>query len=138
MATVQWAGVDVGGKKKGFHVALVAGQRLVGLRTVQDPVLLARWLRLCGPTLVAVDSPRSPAPAGERSRPGERLLVAAGICSIRYTPDREGLASNPNYYEWIEQGFRLYDELQKVGLKAIECFPTASWTRWTGQRGERR
>jgi predicted nuclease with RNAse H fold len=133
-----WAGVDVGGRRKGFHVALVGDRQLVDLRPFADLAELAGWLRQEGASLVAVDSPISPAPDGERSRAGERALVAAGVCSIRYTPDRRGLSSNPTYYEWIEQGFRLYDELHRIGLEAIECFPTASWTRWAGPRGQAR
>lgn len=138
MAPDLWAGVDVGGRRKGFHVAVIQAQRLVELRNFGDASELATWLHEFNPSLVAVDSPLSPAPDGERSRAGERALVAARICSIRYTPDRSGLASNPKYYEWIEQGFRLYEELGKAELKAIECFPTASWTRWAGPRGNAR
>ena len=132
MASDLWAGVDVGGRRKGFHAAVIQAQRLVELQNFRDASELATWLRELRPSLVAVDSPLSPAPDGERSRAGERALAAARICSIRYTPDRNGLASNPKYYEWIEQGFLLYRELRKAQLKAIECFPTASWTRWAG------
>jgi predicted nuclease with RNAse H fold len=135
MMTALWAGVDVGGRRKGFHAALVDDRRLIDLRPFHDPADLAGWLGQEGASLVAVDSPLAPAPDGERSRAGERALVAAGVCSIRYTPDRRGLSSNPGYYEWIEQGFRLYDELCRIGLPAIECFPTASWSRWAGPRG---
>jgi predicted nuclease with RNAse H fold len=41
---------------------------------------------------------------------------------------------NP-YYEWIRHGLELYEALEAAGLPAIECFPTASWTRWAGRRG---
>lgn len=129
-----WAGIDVGGRRKGFHLAVVDGACLVDgpvrLRGVHEVVnQLSGWR----PTLVGVDSPRVPAPAGARSRPCERVFAAAGICSLRYTPDRRAIASNP-YYEWIAQGLALYEALSEAGLSAIECFPTASWTRWLGPR----
>lgn len=129
-----WAGVDVGAAAKGFHLALVNGRRLVGgperCRNAAEAVRrLASWL----PRLVAVDSPRRPAPAGERSRPCEREFARAKICGLRFTPDRRTLRSH-RYYEWILNGFALYRGLDSAGLEAIECFPTASWTRWYGPR----
>lgn len=42
-----------------------------------------------------------------------------------------------SYYGWILNGLRLYAELDKQGIRAIECFPTASWTRLIGKRGSR-
>jgi predicted nuclease with RNAse H fold len=131
---VIWAGVDVGGRRKGFHLAavdraaLVAGPvRLAGTDQAVD------WLLERGPALVAVDAPRSPAPGSSRSRAEERA-VARTICSLRYTPDAASLAGNP-YYEWIVAGFELYEALERARLRAVECFPTASWTRWGGRRG---
>jgi len=87
------------------------------------------------PALVAVDSPRRPAPSGTRSRPCEREL-ASEVCGIRYTPDEGALHSHPSgYYDWILNGFALYDALGAAGVAAVECFPTASWTIWGGRRG---
>jgi predicted nuclease with RNAse H fold len=131
-----WAGVDVGGRRKGFHVALVDSDRLragpARLATVSETV---RWLKWRSPRLVAVDSPCVPAPDGFRSRPEEREL-ARSICRIRYTPEAARLARN-RYYEWIVRGLALYAALEEAGLPAIECFPTASFTRWAGPRGTR-
>jgi predicted nuclease with RNAse H fold len=129
-----WAGVDVGAAAKGFHLALVDDRGLVGgpercPSVAQAVRRLASW----APRLVAVDSPRRPAPAGERSRPCEREFARAGICGLRFTPDRGTLQSN-RYYAWILNGFALYRALQAAGLAAVECFPTASWTRWHGPR----
>lgn len=131
-----WAGVDVGGRRKGFHLALVDRQRLaagpVRVATVEGALrLLARW----APRLVAVDAPRAPAPDGLRSRPEERALARA-VCSLRYTPDRQRLARGA-YYAWVRQGLRLYAALRDTGLPVVECFPTASFTRWAGPRGAR-
>jgi predicted nuclease with RNAse H fold len=132
-----WAGVDVGGTGNGFHCALVDRRSLLTeqhLATASDTV---EWLLENRPMLAAVDGPRTPARAGQQSRPAERALAQAGICNIRFTPDEAGLASNPIYYDWIYNGFRLYRECEAASVDVIECFPTASWTRWAGPKGER-
>jgi predicted nuclease with RNAse H fold len=133
-----WAGVDVGGRRKGFHVAVVDERRLIaGPVRLPEATDVAGWLASRRPRLVAVDSPVAPAPRGLRSREAERNLVLARVCGIRYTPDEAGLAENPAFYEWITHGLQLYRELGAAGLDTIECFPTASWTRWAGRRGNR-
>lgn len=128
-----WAGVDVGGRRKGLHAVVVDTRQVRAgperLRRAEDAV---EWLRRHSPRLVAVDGPRATAPDGSRSRPEERRLATA-ICGIRYTPERSLLEGNP-YYEWIAVGLELYVALERAGLAAIECFPTASWTRWAGPR----
>jgi predicted nuclease with RNAse H fold len=135
VAARTWAGVDVGGRRKGFHLAVVDGASLVdGPVRLPSPRAVVERLRESRPRLIAVDSPRVPAPAGLASRPCERVFAAAGICSLRYTPDRRTIASNP-HYGWIAHGLALYAALARAGFAAIECFPTASWTRWLGPRG---
>ena len=136
-----WAGVDVGGPRKGFHVAVIDRRRLVDVRRIVAPAAVAAWLGALRPDLVAVDSPATAAPAGEKSRPDERAFRAAGICGIRYTPDHATIAGpRPNgddFYGWIRNGCSVYEALAAAGLPTVECFPTASWTRWGGPRGER-
>lgn len=134
-----YAGVDVGGRRSGFHVAAVDGRRLLARPTrllgAEDVV---DWLRPFTPMVVGVDSPRRPAPDGQRSRESERLLARA-FRSVRYTPDCAALDGNPSYYDRVERGFELYDALRRARLVAVECFPTATWTRWLGpRRGESR
>jgi predicted nuclease with RNAse H fold len=129
-------GVDVGGRRKAFDVALLEDQRLVGLRqrqSVEDVVALVASAR---PSVVAVDSPRSCAAPGRTHRPEEKALRDA-VCGIRWTPPRSQLDANP-YYEWIVEGLRLYDALVHEPVESIECFPTASWTCWHGARNGRR
>ena len=133
-----WAGVDVGGRRKGFHAAVVDAARVIAapvrLASAADVVA---WLHEYRPRVVAVDSPVGPAPDGLRSRYAERDLVLAKVCGIRYTPDEARLTANPAYYDWIRQGFALYRQLEAAGFRTVECFPTASWTRWAGPRGNR-
>jgi predicted nuclease with RNAse H fold len=131
---VIWAGVDVGGSRKGFHVALVDDTRRVSLAraaTVESCVDLVR-----SAALVGVDAPAAWAEAGERSRADERAFLVARICGIRPTPDEAtGTGRTDSYYEWIERGLLLWAALRDEGVPAVECVPTASWTRWTGRRG---
>lgn len=131
-----WAGVDVGAAK-GFDVAaLDAGGLAAGPERLRTPEKVVAWLRALRPRLTAVDSPRRPAPDGARSRADERALAAA-VCGIRYTPDAGALAASPRYYAWVAHGLALYAVLDRAGLAACECFPTATWTRLGGPRDGR-
>jgi predicted nuclease with RNAse H fold len=132
-----WAGIDVGGRKKGFHGALIDGDEVRALFHSHSARELVEWLRVQQPRLVAVDSPVSTAADGLSSREGERLLVRARVCGIRYTPARAEVDRN-DYYEWIRNGFDLYAALAAAEIPAIECFPTASWSRLAGPRGTKR
>jgi len=103
-----WLGVDVGATRKGFDVALIDDRSLLELRgrlTVADVVRIADTR---APLVVAIDSPRSCAPAGHTARPSERALNRA-VCR--------------------------FAALAARGHHTIEVFPTASWTRWCGPRG---
>lgn len=135
---VVFAGVDVGGAKKGFDVALIDAVRLTRLTRMAEASEAAAWLAQHRAQLVAVDSPRHPAPRGARSRPDEREL-AAKVCGIRYTPDDASLRAphRSGYYDWILNGLELYAALEAARLMVIECFPTATWTRLHGPRGTR-
>jgi predicted nuclease with RNAse H fold len=125
-------GVDVGGRRKAFDVALVDDHRLIGLRQRQSVDDVVRWVESANPGVIAIDSPRSCAPPDCTHRPEERELRAA-VCGIRWTPPRAALQGNP-YYEWIVEGLRLHEALEHRRARVIECFPTASWTRWHGPR----
>ena len=135
----RWAGVDVGGPGKGFHVAVVDAIRLVDAAAgIASADRVAAWLGRRRPAIVAVDGPRAWASPGERSRACEREFARARVCAIRYTPAR-ALAEGNEYYDWIRCGLALYDALAGASWLIIECFPTASWTRWGGPRkGETR
>jgi predicted nuclease with RNAse H fold len=128
--------VDVGGRRKGFHAAVVdSGGLAAGPARLATPADAVTWLAPLAPCVVAVDSPCRAAPVGERSRPDERAL-ARSVCSLRFTPEAAQLESNA-YYEWVVHGLELYAALAEAGLNAVECFPTASFTRWAGARGRR-
>jgi predicted nuclease with RNAse H fold len=131
-APVRWAGVDVGGPRKGFHVAVIDDRALVaGPQRVCAPTDVLSWLRRHDPLIVAIDGPCTAAPPGARWRSCERAL-ARSVCGIRWTPDAAAIAENP-YYAWVVQALALFRLVEGV-YPTIECFPTASWTRWAGPR----
>jgi len=137
-----WAGVDVGAEK-GFDVAVIDERSLsAGPVRITERGDVVRWLRSQRPSVVAVDSPRSAAPRGERSRTGERDLARAGVCRIRYTPNHAALRASASYYAWTFNGFRLYEALEQAAgamrWEIIECFPTATWSRLGGPKGKAR
>jgi predicted nuclease with RNAse H fold len=130
-----WVGVDVGGKRKGFDVAVIDDRQVLALQghlTRKQAVDLAMENR---PAVIAIDSPCCCAPDGHTARDGE-LQLAKSICGIRWTPDARHVYANP-YYAWILEGLALFDALAAHGVEVIEVFPTASWTRWHGKRGSR-
>ncbi len=133
MAT--WVGIDVGGKRKGFDVALIDDRQVLALHghlTCQQVTNLVMQHR---PAVVGIDAPGRCAPDGQTARAGERQL-ARSICGIRWTPDTRHVHASP-YYAWILEGLKLFEALAAQGVRAIEVFPTASWTRWHGTRGSR-
>jgi hypothetical protein len=150
MAQTRWVGIDVGGRRKGFHVAAVQQgngdvrahdidvrfREFAGRSAVEDTI---DWVAAQGPAGIAIDSPAAWAPADQRSRPEEVAFAGAGVCAIRFTPPASAAAERQDdYYGWIEHGLELWAGLAQVGgTEVIECFPTASWTQWFGSRGDR-
>ena len=138
MLAFMWRGIDVGGDRKGFdvavvdaHLAVVASSARLGVPGVLK--LVQEW----NPTVVAIDSPCEPAPPGDHLRVCE-LQLNSKVCGIRWTPDLSAVETS-NYYAWIRNGFRLYEALEgMLNVEVIEVFPTASWTRWAGKRVARR
>jgi predicted nuclease with RNAse H fold len=131
----RWLGVDVGGKRKGFDIALIDARQVLALAGHLNREEVIELVETERPTVVAIDSPRCCAPTGQTTRAGERQL-AKSICGIRWTPDESRVHASA-YYAWIEEGFALFDALAAHDVEVIEVFPTASWTRWHGPRGTR-
>ena len=133
MAT--WAGVDVGGKRKGFDVAVINDHQVLALRGRLTCRQVADLLLENLPAVIAIDSPCCCAPDGQAARRGE-LQLARSICGIRWTPDARRVHASA-YYAWILEGIDLFGALADGDAVVIEVFPTASWTRWHGKRGTR-
>lgn len=133
---MKWIGVDVGGRRKGFDVAVIDSSELLVLRRGLKCEEVVGIVEDVKPRVVGIDSPRCCAPPGATSRPCERQ-IAKEICGIRWTPDAPGLEAS-DYYCWVVHGLRLYAALEPLEPEVIEVFPTASWTRWLGKRGPQR
>lgn len=110
---------------------------LVAAAALPTAAAVVEWLRTLPPLAgaVAVDAPCCLAPPGARCRPDETAFLALDICKLYSTPSPETLAARTDgFYSWIENGLELYAALAAAGFAADECFPTASWTRWSGKR----
>lgn len=129
----RWLGVDVGGERKGHHVAVIDGHRLRALGGGLRRDEVVELVTAQRPVLVGIDSPRSCAPEGQTARADE-LLVNRLVCGIRWTPDA-ATVSRGRYYAWVRAGLLLFEAVVAAGAEAIEVFPTASWTLWCGARG---
>ncbi|HEY6523934.1 MAG TPA: hypothetical protein VIY10_09220 [Solirubrobacteraceae bacterium] len=128
-----WLGVDVGGERKGFDVAVIDERSLLELRGGMSMASVVELAVARAPVLVAVDGPRACAPDGHTARADERELRRR-VCGIRWTPDLAHVQRG-GYYGWVRHGLALFAALAAHGVAAIEVFPTASWTRWRGPRG---
>ena len=135
-----WAGIDVGARRKGFHVCaideagLVAGVDVIrGERAAEGVV---EWITGLPdrPRVIAIDAPSELAPPGATRRPGEAVFQAK-VCSLYPTPSPETFEARlDSHYEWIREGLDAWRLLRPSGIELVECFPTASWLRWHGPK----
>jgi predicted nuclease with RNAse H fold len=130
-----WVGVDVGGKRKGFDVAVIDERRVLALQSHLTRTQVVDLAMKHRPAVIAIDSPCCCAPEGRAARDGE-LQLARSICGIRWTPDAKHVHASA-YYAWILEGLALFQALAAHDVEVIEVFPTASWTRWHGKRSPR-
>lgn len=131
-------GVDVGGRRKGFDVALADGRSLVGLHSRLSCRQVVELALEAAPAAIGIDSPAACAATGEKSRPGEREL-ARQVCPIFFTPDESQVRSGNPFYGWVVEGLALYEALHAAlpETPRTEVFPSAAWTVWAGPRNGR-
>jgi predicted nuclease with RNAse H fold len=125
-------GIDVGGKRKGFHAVALHGGQFVLKRTDLDPTQIVAWSLQQEAKVIAVDAPCRWSLTGS-SRRAERCLAIKGIRCFA-TPMRTR-AEARNFYQWMLNGEILYEELAAhytlfdgtriVGPICIETFPHA-------------
>jgi predicted nuclease with RNAse H fold len=106
-------GIDVGGRRKGFHAVALTGGAYAGQLAASEVQELAHWCRsVIGADRIAIDAPCRWSSDG-RARPCERELMQRGIFCFG-SPSREAALSHPsNYYGWMLQGEALYRELEE-------------------------
>ncbi|MBC7459727.1 MAG: DUF429 domain-containing protein [Thermoleophilia bacterium] len=134
------AGIDVGGTRKGSHVAMVdlRGCMVEPVLNVATPAAGIRHLLAYGVTTVVIDAPRRPAPNGERSRSCERSLRRSTGHGIFWTPDAAHVADH-YLQDWLVNGFAWFEAAVAAGLDTEEGFPSAAFAHLDTRRaGESR
>jgi len=136
-----FAGIDVGGRRKGFHIAVLDYERnVVDERRETAATEAARFLAGRGVDVVAVDSPLGAAEPGEHGSKCEYEFLARKVCGIRLTPDEATIRREhpTDFYGWISHGWELYEALDirahEECWEVVECFPTATWSLLYGRR----
>src|SRR5688500_18662444 len=128
------AGVDVGGKKKGFHAVAVRNGTWVGRIRSCEAAQIVAWCRDIDACVVAVDAPCRWSLTG-RARAAERALMAQRIWCFA-TPTLGVAQAHPKkYYQWMLAGAELFklletthplfDGKQRGGRTCFETFPHA-------------
>lgn len=129
-------GIDVGGRKKGFHAVALRDGAFVKT-TSPDPAVIVAWCFEQKATVIAVDAPCAWSQTGS-SRKAEhdlRLFREKTHCFV--TPTRERAENNDKgFYAWVFNGEQLYRQLQEhyplfsgvhgTGPVCIETFPHAA------------
>lgn len=112
-------GIDVGGPRKGFHAAAIAGGRLVERFASADAAGVAAWCREVRASLIAIDAPCRWRGSSGGVRAAERELVRAGYRCF-WTPTRRTALSHPTgFFDWMLEGERLYEALASTHPLAL-------------------
>jgi predicted nuclease with RNAse H fold len=101
-------GIDVGGKRKGFHAVALHGGQFVCKISDLDPAQIVAWSVQQKAIVIAVDAPCKWSLTGSCRR-AERCLAIKGIRCFA-TPMRICAEAN-NFYQWMLNGEKLYKEL---------------------------
>lgn len=125
-----FAGIDVGGLKKGFHAVALRRRHVLDTFRSTKPEAVAAWCREVGAHVVGVDAPCGWS-RDRGSRACERELAADGIRCFS-TPTRARAGANP-FYSWVRNGEALYaalasrhplfDGTKRSGPVCFETFP---------------
>lgn len=107
------AGIDVGGKTKGFHAVALHDGSYLSQFTHTDPTRVADWCREVRATVVGVDAPCRWSEDG-RSRPAEIALMQAGIQCFSTPTEAVARANKSNFYGWMLNGAELFVMLEKT------------------------
>lgn len=138
------AGIDVGGKRKGFHAVALRGKNFLEKITDTDPAVIVAWCLEQKATVVAVDAPCGWSKAGSSRQAERELFLFDEKIHCFATPTRAHAEANTKgFYDWVFNGEKLYQQLQKryplfngkraKGLVCIETFPHAAACALAGQ-----
>jgi predicted nuclease with RNAse H fold len=120
-------GIDVGGKRKGFHAVVLRRGSFVNKKTDPDPAVIVEYCLEQKATVVAVDAPCAWSQSGS-SRLAERELALVGEKIFCFaTPTRARAKKHvKGFYDWVFNGEKLYMLLQ-------EHYPLFNGERWKGR-----
>lgn len=123
------AGIDVGGARKGFHVAVldVDHGEYVWLDQLYGDQAVVDALRPFAPDVIAIDAPPRAHRPGPGVRPAELACVRLGY-RVQYTR-----AVGAEAQEWMVLGEGLWGALRLAmpQTRVVETFPTAASDRLT-------
>lgn len=104
------AGIDVGGRAKGFHAVALEGGAYLEQFSSCDAVAVADWCRGNGIRVIAIDAPCHWSSTG-RARTAERELMKETIWCFA-TPSREAAETHPkDHFRWMLNGAELFVKL---------------------------
>lgn len=106
------AGVDVGGRKKGFHAVALRGGTYLDQTKSTDATEIAAWCRSIGASLIGVDAPCRWSETG-RARPAERELMKEGIWCFSTPSQRTALNHPRGHFDWMLRGEALFGQLER-------------------------
>jgi predicted nuclease with RNAse H fold len=105
------AGIDVGGRAKGFHGVALRGGAYLDLIASCDVAEVADWCRQISARIIGIDAPCRWSATG-RARTAERELMSERIWCFS-TPSREADESHPrDHFRWMLNGADLYANLE--------------------------
>ena len=134
-------GIDVGGKKKGFHAVALSDGRYLSQFAHTDAVRVADWCQEIEASVVGVDAPCCWSTDG-RPRPAEIALMRAGIQCFSTPTEEAARANKADFYGWMLNGAELFAQLKRThplftdlnqGRFCFETFPQAIACALTGE-----
>ena len=121
-----FVGIDVGGPRKGFHVAVFsgAGPSPEGLFQSKEASAVVEYLgqHAASPQIIAIDAPPKSTRRRLEPRAAERAVREAGF-RVLWTPRGDQVRQS-----WMENGARLWSLLKKSfpAAQIVEAFPTSA------------
>jgi len=144
MSRLAVAGVDVGGRTKGFHAVALRDGTYLDKFCSRGASEVAEWCRQIGARFIGVDAPCRWSSTG-RARAAEREMMGEKIWCFS-TPSREIAEAHPkDYFRWMLNGAELFTALgsthalfagdpeQNTQALCFETFPHAIATALEGR-----
>lgn len=117
-------GVDVGGKRKGFHAVALHGYHCIDKIATPSASSIIEWCKQKQAVAIGIDAPCQWSLTG-RARSAERALMNEGIWCFA-TPTLEVAKSHPkDHYGWMIAGAELFS-LLKTHYRLFDGHPVDS------------